>query len=133
MPYIAGYFASLLVFLSLDMIWMLGIARKFYRREIGHMLKDEIKLAPALLFYVVYIAIMLFLTVKPSLGDDSGVKQVIISSMLFGFAAYGTYDATNYAIMKDWPLSVTIVDVLWGSVLTACAGVVGYYVIHSMR
>ena len=132
MNYLVGYIASLLTFLILDMGWMLGIARKFYRREIGSLLRDEVKLVPVFLFYLMYIAILLTLVVVPYLGAGNGLKRVIISSMLFGFAAYGTYDATNYAILKNWPLSVTIVDVLWGVIVTACAGIAGYSVIQSM-
>ncbi len=133
MTYLVGYIASLLTFLILDMGWMLGIARSFYRRELGHLLRDEVKLAPVFLFYIVYIAVLLALAVVPHLdGSGGGLKRVIFSSMLLGFAAYGTYDATNYAIMKDWPLSVTIVDVLWGVVVTACAGIAAYSVIQSL-
>jgi uncharacterized membrane protein len=130
---LVGYFGALITFLVMDMVWMLVLARRFYRKELDKVLRDEVRLIPVFLFYLVYIAILLALTVMPHLDPSGqGLRGVIISSLLFGFASYGTYDATNYALMKDWPLNVTIVDILWGTVVTACAAIAGYFVIVSL-
>ena len=129
MHYIIGYFASLTVFLALDAVWIMVIARAFYRRELRPLLRDNFLFTPALLFYLVYIAILFYLAVLPHTGDAASLKHVMLSSALLGLAAYGTYNMTNYAVLNHWSLRVTYVDSMWGVIVTSCAGIAGYYAV----
>jgi uncharacterized membrane protein len=131
--YILGYFAALLTFLILDMVWMFGIARAFYRDQLHHLIRDDIKILPAVLFYVVYIGVLIYLAVMPHVyAGGIGLQNTIISSALLGLAAYGTYHFTNYALLHDWPLSITIVDLLWGMVVSTSAAIAGYVTIVTL-
>ncbi len=129
MDYVIGYICALCVFLLMDMVWIKGIAQGFYQRNIGHFLREKYKLIPAMLFYIVYIAILLLLTVVPNVANDN-LTYCLISGALMGLASYGTYDITNYALMKGWPLNVTIVDMIWGMVVSATSAGVGYAAIQ---
>ncbi len=122
-----AYFISLLVFLTLDLIWIRFIARNFYRRTIGHLMADDIKAIPAILFYVCYVAIMCYLVVLPSI-QSGGLMQAAIGGVLFGIVGYGTYDITNYALLKNWPLSVTIIDLVWGSFVSSVTAIIAFSV-----
>ncbi len=122
-----AYFISLVVFLTLDLIWIRFIARNFYRRTIGHLLAENIKAAPVIMFYVCYVGIMCYLVVLPSL-QNGGLTQAAIGGALFGIVGYGTYDMTNYALLKNWPLSVTIIDLIWGSFVSSTTAIIAFLI-----
>jgi uncharacterized membrane protein len=131
--YLIGYLAALLIFLILDMVWMLGVARAFYRDRLHHLIRTDIRIVPALLFYVVYIGVLMYLAVIPHTHvGGMRLPDVVLSSILLGLASYGTYHFTNYALLHDWPLSVALVDMLWGMVVSSSAAIAGYCVIISL-
>jgi uncharacterized membrane protein len=103
-----------LVTLPIDFLWLRGMGW-FYRRELGDMLLTEPRLGIAGLFYVVFAAGLAWFAILPNLG--AGVLAAALSGAFLGFVAYSTYDATNYATLKGFPLSVTVVDWLWGTTL----------------
>ena len=113
-----------IIFLLIDLAWLGGVAKSFYRNQIGHLLADDFRALPALLFYVFYVAGIVWFCV---LGAESW-KAAAISGALFGFFCYATYDMTNYATLKGWPLQMVLVDIAWGTVLTALVAGVGTYV-----
>lgn len=108
-------FVSLIV---VDMVWIGGVAIGFYRSELGSLVADTVNWPAALLFYVFYSIALLIFVVGPALAAGS-VKKALTLGACFGFAAYMTYDLTNLATTRGWPLSITIVDLVWGTVLTA--------------
>jgi uncharacterized membrane protein len=120
---LTAYLASLIVFLTLDLVWIRFIARNFYRRTIGNLLGDSPKIIPALMFYTLYILIMVYLVVQPSLLNNS-LMQAAIGGALFGMIGYGTYSVTNYTILKNWPLSVAIIDLIWGAFVSSFTAMV---------
>lgn len=111
------------VFLVIDLAWIVGVARSFYRTQIGHLLAEDFRMVAAMLFYVLYVAGIVWFCVW---GAD-GWKAAAISGALFGFFCYATYDMTNYATLRDWPLQMVLVDIAWGTVLTASVAGIGTY------
>ncbi len=110
------YLVTLAVFFLIDMVW-LGIAAKgFYRRHLGSMLSPRVNWAAAVLFYLLFIVGLLVFVIRPALAGGEPL-QALFFGALFGLISYATYDLTNLATLKDWPLVVTVVDLVWGSIL----------------
>lgn len=110
------YLITLAVFFLIDMIWLGIVAKGFYRRHLGPMLSPKVNWAPAILFYLLFIVGLLVFVIKPALIGGEPLKALFLGA-LFGLISYATYDLSNLATLKDWPLGVTIVDLIWGSVL----------------
>lgn len=108
-------FASLI---ALDALWLTKISPKLYKEQIGHLMAEKPNLAAAGLFYVVYIIGVVIFVVQPAVEQKS-VMYALTRGALFGFVAYATFDLTSLAVLKDWPLKITIIDLIWGSTLTA--------------
>jgi uncharacterized membrane protein len=113
---LALYLITLAVFFLVDMVWLGVVAKAFYRRHLGSMLSPKVNLAAAILFYLLFIAGLLVFVIKPALVSGEPLKALFLGA-LFGLISYATYDLTNLATLKDWPLVVTVVDLIWGSVL----------------
>jgi uncharacterized membrane protein len=122
--YLFAFIGTMLVFLALEAIWLGYLAKDFYATQLAGLLRPEIKLLPALAFYLIYGLAIVYLVVIPRLKE--GVWQVMLTGALLGLTAYGTYDLTNLAILANWPLAVTLVDLTWGVVLTSAASLGGY-------
>ena len=110
------YLITLAVFFLIDMIWLGVVAKGFYRRHLGTMLSPKVNWAAAILFYLLFIVGLLVFVIKPALIRGDPLKALCFGA-LFGLISYATYDLSNLATLKDWPLIVTIVDLIWGSVL----------------
>ena len=120
------YFSSAAVFFVLDMIWLGVVAKGFYRQHLGSLLRPDVNWPGAILFYLIFIAGIEYFATVPSVAKGSAV-QAALAGALFGFVTYATYDLTNYATMKDFPLVVVIVDMAWGTVLSCAVTVAGYF------
>ncbi len=114
--YIKLYLATLVAFFLIDMVWLGLVARSFYRKHLGFLLSPNPNWAAAILFYLLFIAGIIIFAVVPGLQAGSLGKALLLGA-LFGLLSYATYDLTNLATVKDWPLIVTVVDMLWGTVL----------------
>ena len=110
------YLLTLAIFFLIDMIWLGLVAKNFYRQQLGGMLSPAVNWPAAILFYLLFIAGLLLFIVAPAL-QAGGALQALWRGAFFGLVAYATYDLTNLATLKDWPLPVTIVDLAWGAVL----------------
>jgi len=113
---LALYVIALTVFFLIDMVWLGAVAKSFYRRHLGPMLSPKVNWAAAILFYLLFIVGLLVFVIKPALLGGRPFQAFLLGA-LFGLISYATYDLTNLATLKDWPLTVTIVDLIWGSVL----------------
>ncbi len=131
MKYFAAYAAVAIVMLLLDVLWIGFIAKPLYQQGIGHLMADKPNLVIAALFYVVYAAGLMWFVIAPN-ADATSFGKVALTAAMFGFFAYATYDLTNWATLKNWPASVAIADMLWGSFASATAAVTGYYVLRAM-
>jgi uncharacterized membrane protein len=114
-----AYAATLVIFLGLDSIFLSQVGPHLYRPEIGPLLADQVRLAPALAFYVLYIAGLVYFAV--SAGLVGGWTKALINGAMLGLVAYGTYDLTCYAVMKVWTFKVTSLDLAWGVVASGLA------------
>lgn len=123
--YLKIYVSALVGFLLIDAIWLGVVARGFYRRHLGFLLADHVNWWAAGSFYLLFVAGVLVFAVAPGLSAGSLPRALMLGG-LFGLVTYGTYDLTNLATVKDWPLIVTVVDLAWGTVLTASVSGIGY-------
>ncbi len=113
------YLLTIPVFFAIDILWIGLIARRFYRKHLGHLLRPNVNWPAAVIFYLLYISGILIFAVMPAL-EKNALSQAMMLGGLFGFLAYATYDLTNLATLKDWPVKVVVVDMIWGVVLTSC-------------
>jgi uncharacterized membrane protein len=120
------YVMSVPVFFVIDMIWLGLVASNFYKEQIGHLM-GPINWPAAIIFYLVFLVGLTFFAMYPAMLKNSLMTAAILGG-LFGFFTYATYDLTNLATLKDWPLTVTIVDMMWGTVLGASVSVVTVFV-----
>jgi len=120
------YLATIPVFLAIDAVWLATMAPKFYQTYIGHLL-GEVRFGPAAVFYLIYIVGIVVFTVAPAVRAENWLLALGLGA-LFGFIAYATYDLTNQATMKDWPVIVTLVDLAWGALLTGSVATVSYFI-----
>jgi uncharacterized membrane protein len=121
------YALALPVFFALDMIWLGVVAKNFYREQIGFLMKTPINWVAAISFYLLFMAALVVFVIAPAVQKGSLVSAVVLGAF-FGFITYATYDLTNLATLKNWPLLVTIVDLLWGTVLGAVVSAVTYLI-----
>ncbi len=126
------FFIALPVFCVIDMVWLILVAKKFYNTHIGFLMKPDINWYAAIIFYLLFIGGLVVFVISPAVEKHSLVHALFYGA-LFGLITYATYDLTNLATMKDWPLLVTIVDLAWGMVLSASVSVITYLIITGMR
>jgi uncharacterized membrane protein len=122
-----AYAGTALVFFGLDFVWLTNMASGFYRSRIGELLLDQPNLGVAGLFYLVYVAGLVHFAVLPAVHAGSWATA-LLNGALLGLVAYGTYDMTNLSTLKNWSVSVSIVDMAWGVTLSAVAATSGYLV-----
>lgn len=119
MQWIIAYLAAGISFGILDALWLRWAGPNFYRPELGDLLAEQFRMGPALVFYLLYVAAMVWFAVRP--GMALGVPHAVLNGALLGGIAYATYDLTNQATLKVWPVHVTLVDIAWGASATALA------------
>lgn len=106
------------VFLAIDIVWLAFISPKLYKNNIGHLMADKVNFAAAGVFYLLYVAALLYFVINPALANGS-VWQAVGTGAFLGLVMYATYDLTNMATLKDWPALITVVDLAWGAFVTA--------------
>lgn len=123
------YLITLGVFLLIDMIWLGVVAQTFYQSQIGYLLTKNPNVTAAGIFYLIYIAGLLYFVVLPALKSKKiSMRHVAGAGAFFGLVAYATYELTNYATITDWPFLLVIVDLLWGAVLSACTAAASFFI-----
>jgi uncharacterized membrane protein len=114
--YLKLYALTVPIFFIIDILWLGVIAKGFYRRKLNFILSADVNWTAAVIFYLMYIAGILFFAVRPAVRNNSW-GQAAVFGALFGFFTYATYDLTNLATIKNWPLVIVVVDILWGMCL----------------
>lgn len=122
------YGITLVVFLAIDAVWLLLIAKNLYSKYLGYLMAKSPNLLAALIFYLIYVAGMLYFVIGPALLKERW-QDALVSGLFFGFVAYATYDLTNLATVRDWPITITLIDLVWGSFVTASTCVISYFLI----
>jgi len=118
------WIATFLVLLPIDAVWLFTMAQPFYRAHIGHLLAPDFALVPAVAFYLLYVTGIVLLAQRGA----ASWREAAGRGAVLGLAAYGTYDLTNQATMLNWPTIVTVVDLIWGTFLTATGAGLGWVV-----
>jgi uncharacterized membrane protein len=125
MKFIEHYIVLALIFVVIDSIWIAGIANKFYKTHMGKLLLDKPNFGPAVLFYALYILGIVYFVLDPSLAAHSWV-YLLKHAALLGAIMYATYDLTNLATLKNWPVKVVVVDMLWGTFVTTAVSAAAF-------
>jgi uncharacterized membrane protein len=121
------YAIALAVFFAIDMLWLGVVAKNFYRSQIGNIMKPDVNWVAAIIFYLIFIAGLVVFVIEPAVEKGSW-KHALLLGAFFGLVCYATYDLTNLAVAKDWPVLVTIVDLAWGAVLAASVSTITYFI-----
>lgn len=116
---------GLLVLLVLDLIWLGVVAKGFYQEQLGHLMRPDVRWLPAVLFYLIYVAVVVAIVVVPAVEQQS-LGRAVLFGALFGLAAYSAYDLTSLALIRDFPIKVAVVDLAWGTFLTATVSWAAY-------
>lgn len=121
--YLIAYASAVAAFIVIDGIWLGLVAKNFYADQLGDLLRPNFLVVPAAAFYLAYTAGLVFLAVRPAQPELS-LANVAMYGALIGFLAYGTYDMTNLSTLRDWPVMVSVVDLIWGTILSASVATV---------
>jgi len=126
-----AYVASLLTFLAIDAVWLGMVAKNFYAAQLGSLMREDVLFLPAAIFYLFYAAGIVILAVRPGQTELS-LLHVGLYGALVGFIAYGTYDVTNLATIKNWPPLMSVVDLLWGTALSSVVAMAGALAVRKL-
>lgn len=119
------YAIALPVFFAIDMVWLALLARNFYKNQIGFLMKAEVNWVAAIIFYLLFLVGLIVFVIEPAIAKREWL-HALGKGALFGLITYATYDLTNLATLKDWPITVVWVDMIWGTVLAASVSVITY-------
>lgn len=123
-----AYAAALAAILVLDGLWLGFVAKDLYRREMGALMAESVRIVPIVAFYLLFPAALVYLTLAV---PPAGWGEAVTRGAVFGLAAYGAYDLTNLAIVRDWPVGISLIDWAWGGVIGAAAAASGYATIRA--
>jgi len=121
------YTITTVIFFAIDMLWLGVIARNFYRQKLGFILSPEVNWTAAIIFYLLYIGGILYFAVIPAMKEHNW-QTALMQGAVLGLLCYATYDLTNMATIKNWPLVIVVVDIIWGTILTGSCAFISYLV-----
>jgi uncharacterized membrane protein len=124
---ILAYLLTAVVFFAIDLTWLGVIAKNLYRKYLGGFLSDTVNWTAAFIFYALFIVGIFIFSILPAIEKNSFSHAVIMGG-LFGFFTYATYDLTNLATLKNWPLAIVYIDIIWGTILTGLVAAAGYWI-----
>lgn len=124
---IVAYVSTAVAFLVGDMLWLGLIARNFYRDQLGDLMLPQPNIGAAVAFYLIYVGGVVYLAVMPAVASGAWTTA-LISGLALGLTAYATYDLSNLATLKNWPLPMSFVDMAWGAALTGASATIGFFV-----
>lgn len=125
---LVSYVLTFIVFLIIDMAWLGFIAKNLYQKYLGTFLSDKVNWTAAFIFYAIYIIGISIFVIYPAVQKDSMLNALVMGALL-GILAYATYDLTNLATLKGWPIQIVIIDIIWGAVLTSLVSLSGFYIV----
>ncbi len=122
--YVAAYVATLVVMLGIDLVWLGVVARPLYLRGIGHLMAENADLGFAVVFYLMYTFGLVYLGLRPN-ATTQGIKPAFFAGAALGLFAYATYDLTNLAVLREWPVWLSVIDVAWGTLISGLSTAAG--------
>jgi len=123
------YGVVLVVFFTIDMVWLGAVAKGIYAKYLGYLMSPKVNWGAAFLFYLLFILGLLVFVIQPALELKS-VSDLLLKAALFGLVSYATYDLTNLATIKDWPVVITLIDLTWGMTLSVVVSGLSYFIIN---
>lgn len=127
-----SYTLTFVVFFILDMAWLGFIAKDLYKKYLGDFLSEQVNWTAAVIFYLLFVIGVFIFAILPSVEKNSLISAIILGA-LFGFFTYATYDLTNLATMKNWPINIVFIDILWGAFLTSVVSAAGFYIVKYVQ
>ncbi len=118
---------TFVVFLLVDLVWLVKISPRFYKKNLGHLMAEKVNYAPAIIFYFIFIIGITLFVIGPAYVGGRDWVFAIVYGAVFGLVTYSTYDLTNFATLKKWPLNVTLADIAWGTFLSTATSVAVYF------
>lgn len=128
MTFFKTYIVTFMVFFLIDLLWLGFLAKDLYDKYLGDFMAEKTNWPAAIIFYLIFIAGLVYFAVNPALESGSWLEALKIGA-IFGFITYLTYDMTNLATLKDWPLEITLIDILWGTILNSFTTVISFWII----
>jgi len=126
-----NYGIMLGIFLVIDFIWLTVIAKSLYAQHLGYLMAPKANLVAALIFYLLFVLGLQFFVLNPALLNGNWVS-VLLSGMFFGLVTYATYDLTNLATVRDWPILITFIDLVWGSFVSGITALLSFLIIRQI-
>ncbi len=114
--------------MAIDLVWLGLVAKNLYSKYLGFIMADKVNWPAAIVFYVLFVIGMIYFVINPAIAKESW-QHALIAGAFYGFITYATYDLTNLATLKDWPLTITIIDLIWGTTLSASTSIISYLVL----
>jgi uncharacterized membrane protein len=127
-----SYALTFVVFFIVDMAWLGLIAKDLYKKYLGDFLSEQVNWTAAVIFYLLFIVGVFIFAIMPAVEKNSVVSAITLGA-LFGFFTYATYDLTNLATLKNWPITIVFIDIIWGSVLTGIVSTAGFYIVKYVQ
>ena len=131
MDFILYSFIALIVFGILDFIWLGLIAKQFYRDQLGSLFAKKVKVAPAVVFYLLFILGLVYFVIEPAV-DEASLSYAAFGGAFLGLLCYATYGLTNWATIEKWPSKMAVVDIVWGTIVTMATAVISYAIIAAL-
>ncbi|GAB4219503.1 MAG: DUF2177 family protein [Candidatus Microgenomates bacterium] len=126
-----NFLIAFIVFLGIDMIWLGFIGKNIYQQYLGYLMTNKVNWLAAFIFYILFIIGLLIFVINPAIAEKSLYKAIIYGA-LYGLVTYATYDLTNLATIKNWPLLITIIDLLWGTFLSTLVSIITFLIVKKM-
>ena len=130
--FLPAYISTIIFMFLIDLIWLSQLAQPLYKTGIGHLMAAKPNLLFAALFYMLYVFGLVWFALMPN-RHHRGLKNTFAAAAIFGFCVYASYDLTNLALLKDWPLSLSIIDITWGTMLSGVSAAFGKWVFNRMN
>ena len=127
--HLRNFVITFVVFFAIDLMWLGLIAKNLYAKHLGYIMAEKVNWTAAILFYVLFIIGILYFAITPA----TSLGNVVLSGALFGLISYATYDLTNLATIKSWPVIITVIDLVWGTTLSTLTASISYLIIDKLR
>ena len=128
---LTAYFATLVVFVALDFVWLSAMGSNLYRPTLKDIMLDGFRPVPAILFYLIFVAGLVYFVVRPGVVAPSW-GTILLNGSFFGLCAYATYDLSNHATLRNWTTTLTVVDMVWGALLSGVAALIGVTITNAL-
>jgi len=120
------YCVTALVFFAIDLLWLGVIAKNIYAKYLGHLMAERVNWIAAIIFYALYVVGVILFAIEPGVRSES-LSHAVMWGVIFGFFTYATYDLTNLATLKDWPVAIVFLDIAWGMILCGISSAAGFW------